>query len=193
MTELERLRAWLKNVPPGPITDTADLERLLGGCWHLLMGSEAGGMEGGKLRGRMKEVSWNPPRLYFTVERHGGTVLGSTRAELQGWIVDVASGSATCGAVGQHQLNRMQSPLKVEPIAEEIVRLIKARQKDDRLKWHDDGRVRVLIGVILPKGSAVKQTLEGRRRRFTKALKERLNAEGWREVVGALHTYEEAQ
>jgi hypothetical protein len=39
-----------------------------------------------------------------------------------------------------------------------------------------------LFGTVLPKGSAVAQTLAGRRKRFRQALRGRLAAEGWREV-----------
>jgi hypothetical protein len=73
----------------------------------------------------------------------------------------------------------MQRRLNVVPLAEEIVRLILERTEDDRLNWNGDSSVRVLIGRILPEGSAVKQTLIGRRKRFRKALMERLEAEGW--------------
>jgi hypothetical protein len=45
-----------------------------------------------------------------------------------------------------------------------------------------DGRVRVLVGKVLAGGSAVAQTLAGRRKRFREALRERLAAEGWLEV-----------
>jgi hypothetical protein len=41
-------------------------------------------MTGQKLLGRMEEVVWEPPILSFTVERHGGTVQGSSRAS-PGW------------------------------------------------------------------------------------------------------------
>jgi hypothetical protein len=42
--------------------------------------------------------------------------------------------------------------------------------------------VRVLVGKVLPDGSAVAQTLAGRRKRFREALRDRLAVEGWQEV-----------
>jgi hypothetical protein len=54
-------------------------------------------------------------------------------------------------------------------------------QQDHRLKWYADGRVRVLVGVVLPAGSAVKQTLAARRKRIRAALRERLARQGWEE------------
>ena len=40
--------------------------------------------------GRMEKVEWQPPYLTFSIERHGATVKGSTRAELQNWQVDTS-------------------------------------------------------------------------------------------------------
>ena len=84
-------------------------------------------MEAYKL-GRMEDISWNPPVLSFTIERHGGTVMGSTRAELQNWNVNVETRSATCGVGGHRQLEPMQARLNVKPMAEEIVASILNRQ-----------------------------------------------------------------
>lgn len=79
----------------------------------------------------------------------------------------------------------MQARLDVEALAEEIAALIVSRKEDDRLRWYEDGQVRVLIGKVLPEASAVKQTLAGRRKRFRAALAERLAAEGWHEGESA--------
>jgi hypothetical protein len=83
---LDRLRAHLATIVPGKITDTTDLEPLLAACWGEFSG-DYGGMEGYKLLGRIEDVTWGPPTLTFTIERHGGTVMGSSRAELQHWEV----------------------------------------------------------------------------------------------------------
>ncbi len=48
--------------------------------------------------------------------------------------------------------------------------MIGSGKEDDRLQWGEDGRVRVLIGKVLPEESAVKQALAGRRMRFRMAL-----------------------
>ena len=75
----------------------------------------------------------------------------------------------------------MRPRLDVKRLADEIAVLIVGHQQHDRLKWYEAGRVRVLVGRILPKGSAVKRTLDGRRKRFRDALAERLGNFGWRE------------
>jgi hypothetical protein len=175
---MDELLNYLAAVPPGPVPDPADLERLLAACWHQL-GGDPGGMEGYKLLGRMGGVAWAPPRLTFTVERHGGTVLGSSRATVQEWAVDLAKRTACCVERRGRQVRPTQPRLDVRPLADEVARLIVARQRDRRLKWYADGRVRVLVGQILPEGAAVKQTLAGRRKRFRAALVGRLAGEGW--------------
>jgi hypothetical protein len=76
----------------------------------------------------MEAVAWNPPVLTFRIERHGGTVLGSTRAELQHWHVDLERKTASLVKTGRRQLRPMQPRLNVEPLVEEIVRLIVAEQ-----------------------------------------------------------------
>jgi len=56
--------------------------------------------------------------------------------------------------------------------------LILARETDSRIKWHADGQaVRVVVSEILP--PAVKQTQEGRRRRFYAALDGELAEAGY--------------
>jgi hypothetical protein len=132
------LRQWLEGHHSGPIAGTTDLERLLATCWHEFSGDH-GGMEGRKLLGRMERVEWNPPILSFNIERHGGTVLGSSRAELQQWTLDIDRRTAACEAVSHGQLRPMQRRLDVVPLAEGVARLILDRRGDERLKWNDEG------------------------------------------------------
>jgi hypothetical protein len=180
------LRAFLETIAPGTISETTELERLLAASWHELDCRE-GGMEGCKLHGRMEDVSWTPPVLTFTIERHGGTVNGSSRAELQAWWVDVETVKANFASAGHRQLYPMSPRLDVRPLAEETTRLILAGQQDARLNWNADGSVRVLPGNIIPAEGAVKQTLAARRKRFRTTLKELLGRAGWSECK--LNTY----
>src|SRR5262245_57885057 len=90
------LSSFLATLPQGPITDTSTLARLLADAWHDFAGSNYAGMEGRKLLDRNIEyVAWTPPLLTFTVERHGATVLGSTRAKLQEWTLDLEMRTAS--------------------------------------------------------------------------------------------------
>lgn len=182
VTKMQQLLEYLRSIPTGKIASAGELASLLAACWGEFDGADAEGMEPYKLLGRMEDIAWDPPHLSFTIERHGGTVKGSTRAELQHWNIDVETRSATCGTGGHRQLQPMQPKLNVKPIAEEIVGLILKRQQDSRLKWNADGSVRIVIGNVLPAGSAVQQTLAGRRKRFRVEVERLLMNYGWHKV-----------
>lgn len=139
-------------------------------------------MEGDKLTGRMEQVVWEPPVLSFAIERQGATVKGSSRATLQEWTVDLDKMTVRCAEGRYRQVHARQPRLDVQQLAEEVANLIVQHQQDERLRWYEDGRVRVLVGKVLPDGSAVAQTLAGRRKGFRAALRERLAVEGWQEV-----------
>jgi len=179
MTEVTALSKYLYKVGPGPISDTNHLDSLLAECWDALDGSDAEGMEGYKLNGRIEDAEWNPPALSFTLERHGGTVLGSSRAELQEWNIDINARTATCSIVGHRQIHPMAPRLDVLPLAQEVVKLILEGKKDERLTWYENGSVRVHIGKILTESSAMRQTLAGRRKRFRNAVESLLGENCW--------------
>jgi hypothetical protein len=177
---LDKLKSYLNSLPAGDVLDIPIVEAILAECWHEFSGNSDGGMEGYKLRHRMEAVGWNPPLLSFNLERHGGTVQGSSRAEIQAWTVDIKSGRAILhGSVGHRQLHRMSGPLKVEPIAKDIAAAILTGKHDARLHWKNRDKVRVLIGKIIP-DDGPKQTVSGRRRRFWKALTEELVQSRWK-------------
>ena len=131
-----------------------------------------------KIIGRTEELTWEPPNLSFVIERHGGTVCGSSRAELQYWVVNVESGEAGFSTCGWRQIRPMAKRLNVLPLATEVVDLVKARKEDPRLKWLDHKKVRILTGRIIPDNSP-KQTVRGRRKRFAQALDALMKKEGW--------------
>jgi hypothetical protein len=103
---------------PGPVVNVSAVERLLAACWDDLLGDD-GGMAGHKLVNRMEAVAWNPPVLTFCIERHGGMALGSTRAEMQHWQVDLERRTVTVVKTGHQQLRPMQPRLNVEAVVEE--------------------------------------------------------------------------
>jgi hypothetical protein len=179
---MHRLLKYLGAIQPGPISDSDEVQSLLAECWDEFSGGDDEGMSGDKLYYRMGNVRWDPPNISFNVERHGSTVLGSSRAEIHEWIINVEDRTANCCKYGNRQLKPMQLRLDVRPMAEEIGRLIIDQQVDGRLRWSEDGTVRVLIGKILPERSAVPKTLGGRRKRFRQRLDELLRHEGWRKL-----------
>ena len=194
-TNLEQLQDFLEAIAPGSVTDRSvvgTLEQMLGDCWHLLTGDE-GGMTGRKLLYRTEDMCWNSPLLTFKIERHGGASLGSTRAEMQSWTVDINGATATYDRRSSYRQLVPNSPrLNVVPLAERAVSMILANQDDDCLKWSKDrGRVTIRTGKIIPAEDTVKQTLADRRKRLAKQLRERLEGEGWQLIEGTSpHTYE---
>lgn len=182
--DMDELRQYLSGQKPGPLNVTSEIERLLAGVWDDL-GGDGGGMAGCKLISRMEQVEWHPPALTFRIERHGGTVLGSTRAEMQRWSVDLDSRTATLERTSHRQLSPTAGRVDVAPIAAEIAELIVGSVIDERLQWNGYGRVRVLMGYIFPQGSGFKQTVQGRRRRLRESLIEALGKMGWEHLGGS--------
>ena len=105
--------------------------------------------------------------------------MGSSRAELQHWTVDVEHKTVTMGVKGYRQISPRAAALDVNPIAEEIVQQVLSRARDDRLKWSRKGQVQVLIGKILPESSACEQTLLARRSRVSSVIRKKLIEHGW--------------
>jgi hypothetical protein len=174
---LAALRRFLDARDPGAIHDREGLIDHLAPAWGDLDGADDTRMEPWKLR-RLEDPTWSPPRLSFVVERHGATVLGSTRAALQGWTVDLDAGIAYVEERRFRQLRPRAPRLEVGPIADEIVAIIVAGGEDDRLRWSADrDSVRILAGTIIPAGYA--QTTAGRRKRLGEALAQRLEEAGW--------------
>ena len=183
---LGELQKYLATQPQGAVTESDELVGLLSACWDRFAGSGEAAMADYK-RDRMENVHWNQPTLTFELERHGGAVMGSTRAERQHWTLDMDALTAQHGSVGRRQIRPMQPRLDVRPLAEQVSQLIIQGSKDPRLRWNDDGSVRVLIGEILPIDSAVKQTLQDRRKRFWARLHELLDQSGWSKVRHAVY------
>jgi hypothetical protein len=187
MEKLRELVSFLTGLPPGDVSDTKALEAILARCWHCLTGGEIGGMAGDTLVGRMEQVSWQPPVLSFVIERHGAPALGSTRAELQYWEVDLEKQIAMLTGTCLRQTRPPQRSIRraqMESLAEQIASLLEDRMDDDRVKWNADGTVHVLVSRVFPRHSAVKATLEGRRHRFAEILETVLATRGWEALGG---------
>ncbi len=180
---LAALRELLEQLPPGPVVDSAEeVVRALARCWSELAGSYETAMADYKLY-RAEKMRWEPPDLTFIVARHGGTVMGSSRAELQQWTVDVEHGQAIRGSAGFRQLNPKDRPLRTAPLVAEILKKVVAGVDDDRLRWESPGDrtiVRVLVSQFIT--GQVLQTEQGRRRRFRAAFEKALSAVGWASV-----------
>lgn len=181
MENFRRLIEYLTSIRPGLISDLEELEPLLSACWSELdiIGDDS--MRAYKLYKRMEDVVWNPPILSFTIERHGGAVLGSSRAELHRWEINIDKKTAHCMQGSYRQIRPRQPRLDVRPLAEKIAVMIIDHQDAEYLKWDKDGTVRVKIGKLLPPVGP-KQTVASRRRRFREAIEQLLSTAGWRKV-----------
>ena len=178
---IDNLHDLLANIPPGPVGNTTDLERLLADCWPEFKGDD-GGMEGWKLLGRMEEVVWKLPILSFAIERHGGTAMGSSRAELQHWELDIRQRTAHIVKHGHRQLGPMAKRIYIKPLLDKILEAIRTGSESDYVWQDEDGSVAVRTTSIFPTGSAVRMTLEGRRKRLRDAVARALLKEGWRRL-----------
>lgn len=171
------LLEYLESVPVGSLDDVGALEGLLSQVWGDFEGGDKEGMTGDKLPGRMEKANWNPPVISFEIERHGGIVLGSSRAEIHSWRVDVANYTATIEGIGRRQIHPIQQRLDIDPLADEIANAIKSRQDHQGLKWTKTGDVQVFTAMVLP--AAVKQTMADRKKRLYAAIDSRLTPDGW--------------
>jgi hypothetical protein len=179
---IEVLREHLSALPPGDVSALGPIAALLQGCWNEFAGSGSERMHAGKL-GRMEGVRWHPPVLSFTIERHGAMSMGSSRAELQRWQVDLDHKTARCERSRSYrQALPRAGAVRIEPIAREVADSILAGRADERLKWQGDETVRVLMIKIFPSDSGYLQTVTGRRKRLRAALETLLADAGWRET-----------
>ena len=177
------LKKTLAAISHGEIVDLSGIDRLLAEHWHNLNGSSDGGMEGYKLLDRMEDAQWNPPILRFIVERHGGTVCESTRAELQHWEVNLDSETAEITKTGYRQLEPMAPRISVKGLAEKIAQAI-LNGDDDKRFFIDshNGNVVVNASAVFRTGSGYKRTVEGRRMRLCKYIADILSEHGWQKV-----------
>jgi hypothetical protein len=112
------LKDFLSNLPAGPVQDQRTLEIRLANEWRMLRGSNAEGMHAGKLIGRAENPVWQPPYLTFSLERHGGAAMGSTRAELRHWTIDTTSCTASATRKGYRQKHAIADRVYTGPIAQ---------------------------------------------------------------------------
>jgi hypothetical protein len=116
------LRTFLDAQGTGPLVDSEGLIACLMPVWPNLEGAGDEAMEPWKL-GRMENPGWLPPVLTFVVERHGGTVLGSTSADRQTWTVNLDSATAIPATSGYRQIRPRAARLDVDSVVAEVTDL----------------------------------------------------------------------
>ncbi len=180
---ISELYTFLEQIKPGPVANNhkEDLESLLMSCWEEFIGSEDSKMEAYKLE-RMEDPEWEPPILSFTIERHGGAVRGSTRAEKQAWVLDLNERRASNYSVGYKQIKKRAKSWQAKPVGEELAQKIINGDVDSRLEWLGEGKnkVKVLTPSFVPDYyNGPKETTRGRITRFYNVMGNILCPKGW--------------
>src|SRR4051812_13634125 len=124
-SSIQNLLNELQDVSPGLLSMEATdvvIDRLEA-CWELLTGSDQTSMQPSKLS-RAENLRWDPPILSFEIERHGATVLGSPRAELHRWRIDLERGTADCQTGRYRKLHPTSPKLDVTPIVASVCEAI---------------------------------------------------------------------
>lgn len=176
---MRALQELLATLPPGPIPEDTKLDKALATCWDGFRGSGEGGMKDDKLLGRMENVHWQSPILTFTIERHGGTTKGSTRAELQHWELNLDEQTACIVKEGHRQLQTMAPRMSIKAIAEEVGVLILSGKMDARIRRQEDGCVKIVMSKLFPSDSGFKRTVKSRRQRLAQYVGDQLAKQGW--------------
>lgn len=187
-TTIQKLIRFLQPVSPGtiPTNIIGGLFQLVVASWDEFSGSAETRMEARKiLRDEgPKDVTWSPPCLSFIIERHGTTVLGSTRAEKQLWKLNLDSRTADHQQIGFRQLRPRAPRVDVRGPADEVSKAVQeGPSSTSRLVsngvvvWKNDDELTVFHGRII--GGNYQQTVSGRRRRFIADLKPKLKIFGW--------------
>ncbi len=176
---MQDLLEYLNQLPQGQIAQDHKQRvlDLLTNCWAGISGSEDQSTMADKLY-RAEELSWSFPILSFKMERHGGTVNGSSRAELHHWEVDCVAENAAILRTGARQLKPMSKRLNTKELAQRVADAIVLGDATDDLNWYDDGAYAVVvIGNVIPMTN--QQTTAFRRKRFRADLEEIMKAQGW--------------
>lgn len=196
MDALSQLTKFLEKLSGGAIAEASqckEVERLLSSCWDEFQGHQVGGMVAYKLHDRTESLEWHPPnQLSFSIERHGGVVLGSTKATKQTWVVDLKERTARMTESAGRVVGKSAKPLDIEPIAQRLAQSIERHATDDYLTWFEDPSCGVRVALraaVRGDGAAANQTIQGRRNRLLKRLRTLLEPIGWRYQAVGSNTY----
>ncbi len=150
---------------------------LLSECWPVLSGSDDQSTTPDKVC-RSENLKWKSPILSFQLERHGGTVKGSTRAALHHWEVNLEKGTATIAKTGSRQLQKQDLRMDTKVLARETADRILNGENHFSLKWSGDrSNVVLAIGEIIPETNA--KTTSDRRKRYKQQLDSIMSECGW--------------
>ncbi|NHN38953.1 hypothetical protein G8764_16715 [Pseudomaricurvus alcaniphilus] len=169
----------LSEMDPGVLAGENNSMALSGlkNTWDLIPGSEESSTTSDKLH-RAEKLTWEPPILSFTLERHGGTVNGSSRAELHHWEIDTSNFRAKISKRGSRQLEPTAPRFYAKACAEKVANLILKGENHEYLTWKTEHEwVIINIGKVIPE--SFPRTTSGRRKRFRDELGKIMVSKGW--------------
>ena len=181
MTETKALLELVKTLPEGPIDRKTELgKQVFDGLeivWPKLQGSGDQNTLADKLY-RAEKLAWAPPLITFCLERHGGTVNGSSRAFVHFWEIDLEKRVARIARQSHRQLEKMAKKLDCSALARDIVAVIDSGANHEGFAW-DDGKqtITMSIGKLIP--DTGQQTTTARRKRFRTAFLPLMEERGW--------------
>lgn len=173
---LGTLSVLLRKNGPGPIVDVEEVRNALSAAWDECVGSDQTEMAAYKAT-RATSMEWNPPRLTFLIERHGGAALGSSRAEKQRWTIDLGARTADVVTGGYRQLRPNTPAFDAAAAARGIALAVSAGAVRPGLAWKSPESVRIVLSTFMPPGPT--RTTEGRRKRLQAALDVEMARSGW--------------
>lgn len=164
----------MEKMDSGPVSQEHydEVLKALASIWSDIDYSGLKGMDSTKL-GRAEDLHWDPPILTFRIERHGAMAMGSSRAELQSWSINLATMAAVYDVEGYRQIRPLSGRYTREDAqrhAVEVAQAIREGRDEVYLCWSKDRRsVRVKArGLLYPDGP--KETITARGRRLNDAL-----------------------
>ena len=137
----------------------------------------------------MEGVEWNPPNLSFQIERHGGTVNGSSRAEMQHWEIDVVKETRSLVRTGYRQLKAMAESWNARPIAKDLASHIRSGLDHEGLRWRKSGKVTINREII---PFCARETGHSRAKRLNAAISDFLCDREWRDKTWRTPCQEDA-
>ena len=169
--------------PEGPVDEefAQELKGEMMERWPSLRGGRDTRMAGHKLP-RAEDLRIENGRILFEIERHPGNHNGSTRASVQTWGVDLASGTASVIDETHRQIKpRAKSYTKADARkdAQAVLRILSGRRKN-RGELEDNGPGSyTLYACSFADLGQFKRTHIGRRKQFIAALEQVLEPKGW--------------
>ena len=183
MDNIDELIDYAESLSPGELSvdERKILINLLSKSWDELQGSSAEKTTFDKLF-RAENLRVDYPMIYFELERHGGLVNGSTRADIHRWEINLEQSKAILRSRTYRQVSSLDKRYNATEAARMVSKNIINGEDHEYLTWDaEKTRVTVILNKIVP--SSYSRTTQGRNKRFREELQEMMNNTGWDRVI----------